>query len=327
MGQLSLVQKPIDEVHTRDRGTYLQFFAANICNVSAKLIRAEAPKLPPDPHFSVIARAFNAERFTILRSKTQGDNIQRDRTVSDIQGDELRRYAVNFHIGGAADVKQLGREVHCPTGSMVMTSGSEPLSFKKVSDHDGLTVLLPSSFVEERLTKVEDICARRLEGPSGLQRLVFTSMASLQEEASDMSPHDFQKSISILSELIVLTLGQLSDVKSGASPVRSANLTRVKRIIRTRCEDPDLSLTNIALECGMSLRYLHNLFRDDGQTISEYIMFERLRRARRMLEIGSPLTTRVTDVCFASGFSNVSHFSTAFKRTFSVSPVDVLRNR
>ncbi|MGZ6023347.1 MAG: helix-turn-helix transcriptional regulator, partial [Rhizomicrobium sp.] len=78
----------------------------------------------------------------------------------------------------------------------------------------------------------------------------------------------------------------------------------------------------IAKMCGFSLRYIHDLFRDEGCTLRDYLMHERLQCARTMLEAGDKT---VTDVCMAAGFTSLSHFSTAFRREFSIPPSKVRR--
>jgi AraC-like DNA-binding protein len=80
----------------------------------------------------------------------------------------------------------------------------------------------------------------------------------------------------------------------------------------------------VAKQCGISLRYLHEIFRTEGMTVSEYLKQQRLVRARRMLE-NAGFDTTVTEVCFSCGFSNTSQFSTAFRRAFLMSPREVLR--
>jgi AraC-like DNA-binding protein len=86
-----------------------------------------------------------------------------------------------------------------------------------------------------------------------------------------------------------------------------------------------LTISDIAKQCGISLRYLHETFRAEGVTVSEYLKNQRLQRARLMLESAGSDTT-VTDVCFSCGFSNASQFSTAFRQAFSASPRDILRH-
>ena len=66
------------------------------------------------------------------------------------------------------------------------------------------------------------------------------------------------------------------------------------------------------------------MLRADGVTVSEYLKTQRLQRAKLMLESAGSDTT-VTEVCFSCGFSNPSHFSTAFRQAFSISPRDILR--
>jgi len=199
---------------------------------------------------------------------------------------------------------------------------------KEFDDQNGLLVHLPSDFVEKHLVEVAGTRFWRLpESHNGLQRLVFACVEALQQETPHLPATDLQKATTILGDLLVLALGQVPESQPAVSPVRSATLMRAKRFIRSRCQFASLTPKEVARENGVSLRYLHNLFRDEGQTVGQYIMYERLRKARWALEVGSPLTTSVSAVCFSSGFTNLSHFSTAFKRAFSVSPIDVLRNR
>jgi len=320
-------RKQVDKLSTHDFSAYLRFIAANACSVSTMPEDADGTRILLDPRFHGDASAYNANNFTILRSRTRRDFVPRQRSLADIKNDPHRRHMVILSASGLAAVSQLGREVMCAPDSMTLISGWDPFIFKKQGDFDALVILLPTEFVEKRLRKVDDLCCRRVPHSHGVQHLVSASLTALQKEADNMSSYELQSSISAVSDLIVLALGQTVDVQSQSSSVRTANLQRVKRLIRERCQGSEVSLGGIASECGISVRYLHNLFRDDGRTAAEYLMQERLRHAWRMLELGSPRTISVTDVCFASGFSNVSHFSTRFKRAFSVSPADVLRNR
>jgi AraC-like DNA-binding protein len=111
---------------------------------------------------------------------------------------------------------------------------------------------------------------------------------------------------------------------STESSIRAGNLSRAKRIIRRRLSDPDLTLSDIARECCLSLDYLHRLFRNDGRTMWEYLKSERLQRARELLDLGTLRRMTVTELALECGFSNMSYFSTAFKRAFGLCPREVL---
>jgi AraC-like DNA-binding protein len=95
---------------------------------------------------------------------------------------------------------------------------------------------------------------------------------------------------------------------------------------RARLTDPTLTLADVARESGLSLRYLHALFKGSGHTMREYLVAERLQHARFLL-VQAQMSATVTEICFASGFSNASQFSTAFRRAFERSPREVLHYR
>ena len=328
MNFMSSRRKLSDALVTSDRGAYLQFISANLCHVSNGLIPDTHTSFPVEPEFTARASVYSVNDFTIARASTSSGKMETVRTEADIARErDLPRYAICLPVSGGIEVEQFGRSISCAPDALAIMSGADPFTFRKLGNSDLLGVLLPRDFVEERVVNPEDACARAVSSPGGMQRLVYASISALHEEAGMLSERDLRAAIGVVGELVVLAVANLADVRSSESPVRAANLKRAKRIVRERCDNPELTLTNVAVECGLSLRYLHDLFRDDGRTFREYIMCERLQRARRLLESGSPLTTKVTDVCLASGFSNLSHFSTAFRRAFSISPIEVLRGR
>jgi AraC-like DNA-binding protein len=326
MNCLNLSRELRGELNTRDEGAFFNFITANLWHVAGAVDQNPGAESAIG-RFEGHVRTSSAADFTSAQVSTRAERVHYKRGPSEIALDRPRRYALYLPVAGSMNINHFGREQQSGPGSMVLMSGVEPLDVVVQGDSDMLAIFMPQHFVEDRLIKAEELCCRKPSGSSGVQRLVFSAIAALQEGAADMSAHDLGKAIGTVSELAVLALGNLADVNSSTSPVRAANLLRAKRIIRARCKDPELTLADVAKECGLSLRYLHDLFRDDGRTLRENIIYERLQRARRMLEAGSPRTLKVTDVCFASGFSSLSFFSTAFRRTFSVSPVDVLRHQ
>ena len=65
------------------------------------------------------------------------------------------------------------------------------------------------------------------------------------------------------------------------------HLSRIEACVRRRIGDSSLDSDTIARACGISVRYLHDLFRDVDTTLGEWIRDQRLeayRQTRRELE-------------------------------------------
>jgi AraC-like DNA-binding protein len=307
-------RKRYDEIRTSDVGAFLRFACENLCSV--------ANAGGADAQFEGDAKACSGGEFTIARLATRLGSTQLDRSTLEVRFDNERRYALCLPVVGRLQATQFARTESCPAGSMIMMSGSEPLSLQMSGYTEVLMLMLPPDLIESRMVRPSGVCCRQISKCEGVNGLVHCAVIALEEAAAAMGEAEIRKAALLIGELIVLALGRLSDVKPTGSPVRAANLLRAKEIVRKRCDDPDLTLADVAKECELSLRYMHDLFRDDGRTFREYITHERLMRARRMLETGN---AKVTEVCMASGFSSLSHFSTVFRRAFSVSPSEIKR--
>jgi AraC-like DNA-binding protein len=297
---------------------WASFVTENLCKFSIQT--------PRETTFGINARTRSKSGFVVARFTTVAGRAQLERTAAEIRADSRDSYAVYIPVHGVQEIRQLNRDSVCSPESLTLVSLSEPYRQIKLGDNDTLYLLIPRRFVDERVIHGEDICSRPVCAQAGMGRLAADTVAALGREAAKLNDADFLGAARAAGDLVLLALAGAADVMSNVRSVRASNLARAKRIIRARLEDADLSLSDIARECGLSLRYLHDLFRDDECTVREYLHGERLRLARHMLERAPAGTAAVTDICMRCGFSNPSQFSTAFRRAFGVSPRDVLRH-
>ncbi len=270
--------------------------------------------------FQVGAHVRAEESFLAGRFRTIAGSALLERRAEEIRRDGHDRYALSVPLSGGHITAQFSRQAHCAPMAMTLAALAEPLAYTKLGDNDTVYLFLPRAFVDQRVASPEAICARTIGAENGLQRLARDAVIALQREADFLSLGEFCAAARTTAELALLAITGAGDLMSGASAVRAGNLGRVKQAIRARLSEPDLTLADVAGACGISLRYLHNLFRDDGRTAMEFIAGERLQRARRLLEAGS---VAVTQVAMACGFSSPAQFATAFRRCFGVSPRDV----
>ncbi len=95
-------------------------------------------------------------------------------------------------------------------------------------------------------------------------------------------------------------------------------LEKVNRIIRERISDNSFRVETLAWEIGISRVHLHRKLKELTQlSASDYIRSMRLKRAAELIRCKK---MNISEAAYATGFSNLSHFSAAFKDYFGVSP-------
>jgi AraC-like DNA-binding protein len=102
--------------------------------------------------------------------------------------------------------------------------------------------------------------------------------------------------------------------------LQGARERRLMAAVRARI-DADLaepwSLRALGRQVGLAPRRLGTLFREAyGQGVMDYVLQQRLARARLLIEQGAS----VTQACFDTGYDNPASFSRAFRRAFGHAP-------
>jgi AraC-like DNA-binding protein len=95
------------------------------------------------------------------------------------------------------------------------------------------------------------------------------------------------------------------------------NINRALAYIEANLKEP-ISLTEVSKESGMSKYYFARTFKAfTGKTFKAYHNERRIETAKVMLREPD---ARVTDVCFAVGFNDISYFCRLFQRFAGTSP-------
>jgi len=97
---------------------------------------------------------------------------------------------------------------------------------------------------------------------------------------------------------------------------------RIREIIKDHFADPDFGPCDVAVEAGISLRYLQKLFTARNSTCSYFIHSVRLDHAARLLERRSFLKTSqpISEIAYASGFGDYTNFNRRFRSRFGHTP-------
>jgi YesN/AraC family two-component response regulator len=114
---------------------------------------------------------------------------------------------------------------------------------------------------------------------------------------------------------------RMIEVKPGeitASSMDEQFLERLLNVFEDHVDDSDFSTEDLAHEVGMSRSSLHRKLQAlTNQPTHEFLRTLRLKRAAQLLK---QTAGTVTEIAYAVGFTNPSHFSKIFRQQFGQSP-------
>ena len=234
------------------------------------------------------------------------------------------------------------QRITCQDGSHVVVKDGQFVLFPRdiylVSDFvtengvfDATLFFMPFETIETFLTgyglkDIEDLEAV----PSGVTILgsnpqIDSYVQSLQSVYFREDTH-----VDVLNLKILELLYLISNRKDGFNAVASVNRLRMppgkrdlKQFMETNCFN-NLSIDDYAMLSGRSVStFMRDFKKEFKATPNQWIIDQRLRRARKMLSLAS---CSVTDVAIEVGYESTSHFISAYKRKFGVTPKKEMRN-
>ena len=99
-------------------------------------------------------------------------------------------------------------------------------------------------------------------------------------------------------------------------------MNKIMKTINTHMSDPELNVEMLANEVGISRVHIHRKLKElTNLSARDFIKSIRLKQAAILLE-DKKLT--ISEVAYATGYSNPSHFSNSFKEYFGVGPKEYM---
>lgn len=188
-----------------------------------------------------------------------------------------------------------------------------------------------SKLLDRKITKpVRFDVGFNLESPAGQSWMNLFRFASteLENERSFLrcsAAARKQMDDMILTGLLLGHANNYSDALLRPQPAAAPfYVKRAEAFIEAHFTQP-LSLADIAAHASVSARSLQNGFQNfRGMTPMAFLRALRLRHARDRLLLADPVTSTITEIALACGFSHMGEFGTLYKRTFGVTPSQTL---
>lgn len=234
------------------------------------------------------------------------------------------RVAFLLQIEGRSAVSDGSRTARLVPGEMCLMSPDRCSAVERTGQSRQLFIGVPSELVEAAAPRWREMAVITIESARPKLRDAVDLFRLLVDHHRELGAHCREK----LATKGVGWLGEVLEAAHSASdPIhasRHARLAhyhreRIRRHVEARLRDPELNVRGIAEALGLSVRYVHKLF-EGGPPVMQWVSAQRLQACER--ELATRGERSISDVAYAWGFNNPSHFSRAFKKHHGRRPSD-----
>jgi AraC-like DNA-binding protein len=237
---------------------------------------------------------------------------------------------LGVNLAGDSVATQGGREAALRAGDAILVSDAGgPFRLTRPTGIRFVGVRVPRRVVAPLIIG-RDSAAMRLI-PRGTEAVtLMTRYVEAMLDAEVLTSMEVRRIVvTHLHDLVALSAGATRDgaAMARARGMRAARLQTIKADITSNLGDDTLVVATVAARHGITPRYVHKLFEDEGVTYTQFVLQHRLDRALRMLRDPRCAARRISDIAYDVGFGDLSYFNRAFRRRYDATPSEIRNTR
>lgn len=295
---------------------------------------------PPREHFAfwrdVVGEAFTPVSFTrsgegkfvsnvsvthvgplrVAEICSQQQTVSRtDAFIAQRPGDV---FFVNLALVDGTSARQHGRTATLRRGDLVVIDGAEPFELQFPEPFRQVSVTIPHDVLVPVLADRHAATAVAVSGRAGVGAVAATAIRTLAWSGDTVGDAEGRELADCLAQLLALAVGgpRCAPRNVGRHRLRQAAHDAVERGLA----DPSLSPATVARQVGVSVRYLHQLFADEGTTFRQWLLARRLERCHRDLGDATLGDWTVAQLAARHGIGDPAYFSRVFHARYGVTP-------
>ncbi len=264
---------------------------------------------------------------SVSLSRLRSEPLMYRRSPKHLINEQHEQLLVTIPARAEIGFSQCGSDVRCGKGSFVLERSYEPYDFYHEQAAELWVLKVDVAALENRVRAPDRFCGMCFDATSGAGGL-FSDMVQQIPNRHDTMSDGVQEHVGQqLIDLLALSLTEDErTLNTGRSSVRDAHLHRAESYIYANLYQRDLTPEIIARNCGISVRYLHEIFRDTNQTLGQWIRELRLKAAHE--DLAKPENSHsIAEICYRRGFSDQAQFSRLFKQRFGYTPRECRQNQ
>lgn len=253
-------------------------------------------------------------------SRIQSLPVEYVRTRSD---DAVDQFFVSLTLCPEAYVRQGDHVSRQGPGDIVLFDSARPFTCSFPKGDDQIVLAVPRALVQRHIPEVERFLNRTLESHSPLGSLANTLLHEAWQAQSVSDAISERLNGAFLDVLCSAFEAAFGARAPATEQRRELQVERVKRYLLANLERSELTVEHIAAATHLSTRTLSRIFASEDSTVMRWLWQQRLAACHDALLAGRFQQVSVAALSF--GFTNLSHFSRAFKQAYGISAQQLLR--
>jgi AraC-like DNA-binding protein len=234
-----------------------------------------------------------------------------------------RAFLLHLQTGGESVNSQDGREVLLRRGDFTLVDSARHFEVAFRQSHRILVVRIPEREMKRRLPHVENLMCIRMPHDRGINSSVTNLILRYWGLCStDLDARMQDRISSNMLDLLATAYSQQHDASIAESSLATSYRLLIKDFIEQHLSDLRLSPSFIAGRFGYTKSHIHQLFKPEQESVSQYILRRRLQEAAKALGDDAFRTRTISEVAFHWGFNSLTHFGRTFKLRFGVTPTE-----
>jgi AraC-like DNA-binding protein len=302
-----------DAIAPRERFAY---WREAVCDVFVQL---ECERLDHGPFTGAIAtRPFGALTLSEVAARPQ-HVVRSRRQIARAREDDL---LVSVQLDGGGTIEQDGHTARLGLGDFCLYDSARPYTLHFAGPFRQLVLQFPRERLTERLGPAEPFAGMGIRRADPVGALASDFLTALGRDSARIPAAAAQRLAGTGLDLLATALATARGASPEPGARRTAALARAKMLTLARLGDAGIEPATVAAALGVTARSLHRLFAGEGTSFMRWVIERRLEACRRDLGDPAQLGRSVSDVALGHGFSDLAHFSRAFRRRFGMAPRD-----
>ena len=273
----------------------------------------------PDAHLRADISAYFMGPGLFYLANMAGAQYAFRRDVAKIARSGLDLILIQMTLDGGDIRTTNGNTIRTSPGDISIADLSR--TFQAETAHcRNASLVVPRHMLFSQESHMDQLHGMLLDRHSTAGRLIGGHFQSLRRSLPDIRVDEAPAIVRATTDLVAALLSPKLLADGPPPVVRSATIVEIKRYIDQHLAAPELAPDHLCKIFGLSRASLYRLFEPIGG-VTDYIRARRLRRAFDALASGRERT--IGEVAYASGFTDVSAFSRAFRNQFGLSPSEI----